>query len=152
GRHRRGGRCGLLLRLGLRFFRRGWRGSRGRGRCGRSVRTALSFPEVIPFLSGERAGGFGRLIFRAAFLRGQGLRRRRRRERGKRRHGKRAQYFCLKVHRWSPWDIAILKAPILARRQRETTERSTFGRKYRDRKNAPPRIHSPAVQHRSATF
>jgi hypothetical protein len=43
----------------------------------------LGFAEIVPLLATERAGGLGGLVFRAAFLRGQGLRWRCRRECGK---------------------------------------------------------------------
>src|ERR1700737_957164 len=57
GEYSRPGRCG---------------GRSGGRRCG--VRSALGFAEIVPLLATERAGSLGGLIFRTAFLRGQGLR------------------------------------------------------------------------------
>jgi hypothetical protein len=51
----------------------------------------LGFAEIVPLLAGERAGGLGGLVFRTAFLRGQGLRWRCHRKRGKTRHRNGAQ-------------------------------------------------------------
>src|SRR6202011_970509 len=82
---RRGGsrRRGFLLRLfrGRGCGRRGRRDKRRGDGC--RVGAALGLAEIVPLLAGERAGGLGGLIFRAAFLRGEGLRRGDSRERGK---------------------------------------------------------------------
>ena len=57
----------------------------------RRVGSAFGFAEIVPLLAVERAGGFGSLVFRTAFLRGQGLRWRCRHECGKTRHRNSAQ-------------------------------------------------------------
>src|SRR6266704_7101664 len=72
-RRRRGRRRGFLLRLGFRGLRRCRCGGRRRGRSSRSVGSSLGLAAIVPLLAVERAGGLGRLIFRAAFLRGQSL-------------------------------------------------------------------------------
>src|SRR5581483_8497374 len=74
---RRRGRLGFGLLRG----RRGGRSCRSRRR--RRFGCALRLAEVIPFHAVESAGGFGSLIFRAAFLHGESLRRRTHRQRGK---------------------------------------------------------------------
>src|SRR6266498_893298 len=51
-----------------------------------SFGAALGFPEVVPLLAAERAGGFRSLVFGAAFLRGQGIRLRNHRKRSQTRH------------------------------------------------------------------
>src|SRR5260370_17833836 len=47
--------------------------------------------------------------------------------------------------------LSDLKAPILARRRRVTTEQAIVAPKYRDPETRPTRLHSSAVQHGSAT-
>ena len=55
------------------------------------IGAALGLAEIVPLLLAERAGGLGGLIFRAAFLWRQRLRRRCRRERCDSRYRNRAQ-------------------------------------------------------------
>src|SRR5713226_7931921 len=154
GEHRRSCRSGRRrgfggLRLGFRGLRRrgrGWCGSRRSGGGRRGGRSAFRFAEIVPLLAVECAGGLGGLIFRTAFLRGQGLCRRCRRKCRKTRRRNGAQQSCLNSHPWSPWGIGYLETTHPSAATARDNGAIDSWVKYSDGENTTRRLHSSAVQ------
>src|SRR6202022_1107206 len=110
----------------------------------------FAFWENVPLLTVECAGGLGGLIFCTAFLRGQGLCRRSRRKRGKTRHRNGAQQSCLNGHPWSPWGIGYLETTHPSAATARDNGAIDGWVKYSDGESTARRLHSSAVQPRSA--